>query len=458
MGKDRLRQGLACLGMGVGGWVTGLAMGFTSPALPKMMADPDFSITEEQGSWVGSILPAMALLGSLAAGPMVDSLGRRMTLIALMIPFALSWVSIAVSPGIFGVIFGRMVAGFCVGVQTVAGNVFLPEVIAVQNRNLQAIPAFMGCSGLLLTFWAGANLTWRGLAWLGCIMCVPSLLFYLPLPETPYFLTSTGRTTESLAALEWLYDSKPEAEKEQEELTKATSSKSKEAKVTISECFTSPNRWPVVVAMSLMITQQFTGINAVIFYGSTIFKSAGAGIDDGTAQMLLGACNMIATLIGIGMLGTYQRKYLLRKSNQGLLASFAVLILFFTAKELGGSWAAMVESFSFLSVVAVLTYIFTFAVGWGPIPWVFSGEGLPSRVRGVASSLTIATSWAFAAVITKTFSMFNESLGIHYTFTIYALLTAICYTILDPYIPETFQKSPLDMDKFYIEECSKKNK
>ncbi|CAL4185094.1 unnamed protein product, partial [Meganyctiphanes norvegica] len=367
-------------------------------------------------------------------------------------------VLVAMSPGIIGVILGRMITGFCVGVQTVAGKVFLPEVIAVKNRNLQAIAAYMGCSGMLLTFWAGAYLTWRCLAWLGCIMCLSTVLIYLPLPETPYFLTSCGRTTESLAALEWLHDSKLEAEKEQEELTKAKNSKSEEAKVTLSECFTPPNRWPVLVVISLVISQQFTGINAVMFYSSTIFKSAGAGIDDGTASMLLGACNLIATLIAIGLIGIYERKYLLKRSNQGVQASFVVLILFLSAKHAGGSWSAMTESMSFLPVVAVMTYLFSFSLGWGMVPWVFQGEGLPSRVRGMASSMTIAISWGFAAVVTKTFSMLNESFGIHYTFTIYAVSTAISYTIIEPYMPETFQKSPIDMDKYYLEASTKKEK
>merc|ERR1711915_1031827 len=135
--------------------------------------------------------------------------------------------------------------------------------------------------------------------------------------------------------------------------------------------------------------------------------------------------------------------------TQGVLISLLTLSTFFIAKEKGESWEFLTESLSFIPMVGLLTYIFAFAFGWGPIPWVFLGEGLPSRVRGLAASLVVAINWGFAFVITKTFSWFNDSLGIHYTFMIYAVLTAIIYMFLEPSMPETFGKSVIEMDQLY---------
>ncbi|CAL4152313.1 unnamed protein product, partial [Meganyctiphanes norvegica] len=461
MGVGRNRQAVAATAVGVGGLVTSLAMGFTSPALPKMANDPDFHMTDDQASWIGSVMPAMALLGSLASGPLVDNLGRRITLILLMVPFAISWSCIAMASSVVGVIVGRMIGGFCVGIQAVAGSVFLPEILSLQNRNLNAIPAFLGPLGLLVTFVLGSALSWRSLSWMGAVMCVPAILLLLQLPETPYYLTFTGRRDDSVSALNYLRESSSETEKEQNELDiSINSSKSgkDKNKVTISDCFVSPNLWPVTVAMGLMVAQQTTGINAVIFYASNIFKMAGAGVDGDKASMLLGVCNMLATLLGITLLGMYNRKILIKWSSQGVLVSLLTLSMYFIAREKGGYWTTLSESVSFIPLVGLLTYIFAFAVGWGPIPWVFLGEGLPSSVRGLATSVVVAVNWGFAFVITKTFSWFIDSLGIHYTFMIYAVLTAICQMFLESSMPETFGKSVMEMDQLYQDEATKKEK
>ncbi|XP_042874103.1 facilitated trehalose transporter Tret1-like [Penaeus japonicus] len=452
-----LYQVMAATAVGVATLVASLAMGYTSPALPSMRADPQFSITEEEESWVGAVMPACALLGSMVTGPMVDSLGRRTTLIVLCVPFVMSWVMIAMASGVGGVVLGRMVGGVCVGVQAVAGSVFMPEVVQLDLRDAMAFfPAVLGNLGLLVSFAAGQYLTWRGLAWLGAALCVPMALLLFPLPETPHHLTRTGRKEESLAALRKLRCTAEQAEKEQEEISTSCSGRDEGQSVSVWDIVRPPNQWPVGVAAALMLTQQATGINAVVFYASTILETGGSGMGGGSASVLLGVVNFLGAFVGMFAMATYKRRSLITASTVVLLISLLTLSFFFWAQEAGGSYSEMAEGLGMLPVVALLAYMVGFAVGWGPVPWIFLGEGMPSNVRGIAVAVVVALNWASAFLVTKTFAWSVATLGTHTTFLAYAAVTGVSAALIHGVMPETYGKSMLEMDRLYVEAHKKK--
>ncbi|KAG7173008.1 facilitated trehalose transporter Tret1-like [Homarus americanus] len=445
-------QGMGAAAVGVGALACSVTLGYTSPALPSMRADPDFFITEEQESWVGAVMPACALVGSVITGPLVDSLGRRTTLLHLTWPFALSWMMIATSSSVTGVVLGRMMGGLCVGMQAVAGSVFLPEIVEVELRNIMtAIPAVFGNLGLMLSFASGQYLTWRGLAWLGALMTLPVVLFLLPLPETPSHLTRTGRKESSLIALRQLRRTTQHAEKEQQEITNSCSSSDSKADISVWETVQSPNLWPVSVGIGLMVAQQTTGITAVVFFASSILDSGEDGAGGSAASVLLGVVNFFSTFVGMIAMAKFKRRQMLSLSTTVIVASLFILSLFFWAKDAGGSYSDIAKTLHLVPVVGLLAYIIGFSLGWGPIPWVFLGEGMPSRVRGKAVAMVVAVNWASAFLITKTFGWCVSSLGAHTTFLGYAVATAVSATLLRRVMPETFLQSAAQMNRLYQE-------
>lgn len=439
-------MGAAC--MGLGGMVATLTMGYTSPALPSMRADPNFSITKEQESWIGAVMPACALLGSVAAGPLVDHLGRRATLLHLTWPLVLSWVIIAQSGGVGGVILGRMVGGACVGVQAAAGSVFIAETVELKLRNIMGFfPAFLGNMGLLVSFAAGQYLSWRGLAWLGAALCLPVLPLIYPLPETPFYLTRTGKVDKSLHALKQLRSSTQEAEKEQREINSLSSDSN--SSVTLWDIIQRPNLWPVSVAAGLMVAQQATGINAVVFFASSILDAGGEGTDSSSSSVLLGIVNFLGTFVGIFAIIKYKRRSLLKASTVVLVVSLLTLSLFFWAQEAGGHITTVAKTLYVVPIIALLAYMIGFSVGWGPIPWVFMVEGIPSLVRGKAVAVVVAINWASAFLVTKSFSWSMSTLGAHNTFLGYAVATFISAILLHRTMPETLGQSAAQMGRLY---------
>lgn len=114
------------------------------------------------------------------------------------------------------------------------------------------------------------------------------------------------------------------------------------------------------------------------------------------------------------------------------------------------------HSLYLVPVVALVTYMLCFSVAWGPVPWVFLGEGMPSQVRGKAAALVVAVSWASAFVTTKSFGWSLATLGSAATFLSYATVTATATALLRPAMPETFGRSSPEMDKLYQDAAAKK--
>ncbi|XP_068212265.1 facilitated trehalose transporter Tret1-2 homolog [Palaemon carinicauda] len=442
-------QALASITVGLSGFVASLTMGYTSPALPSMQKDPTFEVTEEDGSWIGAVMPASALIGSLVAGPLLDRLGRRASLILSTYPFMLSWALIASSTTVRGVIIGRMIGGACVGAQAVASSVFMPEIVQLKLRNIMIFfPTILGTLGILISYAVGQFLSWRELAWLGCASCVPQLLFLWPIPETPYFLTRTGKRDSSLRALGKLRETPQEIEKEQRELDESCTVSKKGSSTSMADLLQPPNLWPVAVGSALMLAQQTTGINAVIFYSSTIFEAGGDSLDPNTASTLLGLVNFLGVFVSMYFCATSKRRYTLALSTYALLICLSIISAFFWLQE---SAPAMSKSLSFVPVVALLAYILGFSLGWGPVPWIFISEGIPSNIRGLAVSVIVAINWGSASLVTKTFQWSISILGIHYTFFIYAVITGISGALIHRTMPETFGLSTAEMDNLYIQ-------
>ncbi|MPC26698.1 Facilitated trehalose transporter Tret1 [Portunus trituberculatus] len=272
---------------------------------------------------------------------------------------------------------------------------------------------------------------------------------------THKLIAAAGRAEASLKALLQLRESREAAEKEQREIDESVNRRSAQEEVGVKELLRAPNFWPLAVAMGLMVAQQTTGITAVVFFASTILEVGGEALA-AKASVLLGVINLLGNVIGIYCIGTCKRRDCLLWSTYGLLTSLLVLATFFWAREAGGAALELANSLYLVPVVALLAYMVSFALGWGPVPWVFLGEGMPSQVRGQAAALVVSANWTFAFVVTKTFRWSLDSLGSANTFLSYAVMTAAAVLILRPYMPETFKKSTAEMDRLYLEEAAKK--
>lgn len=179
----------------------------------------------------------------------------------------------------------------------------------------------------------------------------------------------------------------------------------------------------VIISLGMMTFQQLSGINIVIFYSSKIFDSSGSLMNSEICTILVGLAQVVATLVVMFLIDKVGRKVLLQTSAVSMAICLGLLGWYFHQKDTGRD----VSSLGSLPVIAVLTYILLFAIGFGPIPWMTSGEVLSDDVKGVCTGIAVSLNWTLAFIVTFTFQYVVDSIGNAGT---YWTLSGICVIAL----------------------------
>lgn len=173
--------------------------------------------------------------------------------------------------------------------------------------------------------------------------------------------------------------------------------------------------------MMLMFFQQFSGINAVIFFTVDIFKMAGSSLNPSYCSIIVGVVQVLMTFVAAILVERAGRKILLIQSSAVMGLCLMVLGIYFNFKDAGKD----VSSFGLVPLISLVLFIISFSLGYGPIPWMMMGELLAPEVKGVASSFVVLFNWTAVFIVTKTFPILLESLGKDYTFWIFAVVMVL---------------------------------
>ncbi|CAH2050319.1 unnamed protein product, partial [Iphiclides podalirius] len=255
--KYTFSQVLAAVAVSMGSMIVGFSSAYTSPALVTMENSTSISITEEQASWVGGLMPLAALAGGVIGGPLVDYIGRRKTILFTAVPFFVGWILIATAKIVDLVLAGRAICGLCVGVGSLAFPVYLGETIQPEVRGtLGLFPTAIGNIGILICYVAGKYLDWSQLAYLGSSLPIPFLILMFMIPETPRWYISRGRTEEARKALQWLRGSHTKIDNEIRDIALSDAEMGKDSSIT--EIFSLKYMKSIFICLGLMAFQQLS--------------------------------------------------------------------------------------------------------------------------------------------------------------------------------------------------------
>jgi SP family arabinose:H+ symporter-like MFS transporter len=208
----------------------------------------------------------------------------------------------------------------------------------------------------------------------------------------------------------------------------------RQSEATLLELLRTPRfRRVLTIAVLLMAFSQFSGINAIMYYSTKIFTTAGIGVKDSfTASAVIGLVNLLFTLIAVTLVDKAGRRILLLV---GLSAQVIAL------GAVGWMFHANVQGAALL--IAILAFIAAFAMALGPIPWILCSEIFPARVRGRAMSVATFTIWFSCYIVAQTFPMLNDSpvIGPAKTFWIYAGCSLAAFLFVLAMVPETKGKT-----------------
>ncbi|KAJ8930851.1 hypothetical protein NQ314_016270 [Rhamnusium bicolor] len=436
------KQLLAAVAVSWVSMIIGYSSAYTSPA--QLSLEAEFRFTGNEMSWISSFMPLGALVGGLCGGTLIEYLGRKWTILLTNVLFLAAWTVNYVAQDFTYLYASRIISGASVGIASLTLPVYLAETVQPEVRGtLGLLPTAFGNIGILVCFLFGTVYQWQILALIGAILSLPFLVLIWLIPETPRFLMSKGKEDKSREALQWLRGSETDIDKEFHELQKYQKD-SDEENESVMVLFSKNNLKLLAIVLGLMFFQQMSGINAVIFYTTKIFKESGSSLNESICTTIVGVVNFVSTFIAAVLIDKLGRKVLLYVSSSSMILSLAVLGAYFYLKN---ETLVDVTPFGWLPLVSFVIYVLGFSLGFGPIPWLMMGEILPAKIRGPAASVSTAFNWTCTFIVTKTFLLIIEAIGTHYTFWTFGviMLVALVFTIL--FVPETRGQSLADIER-----------
>ncbi|KAL4362053.1 hypothetical protein GQ457_04G023330 [Hibiscus cannabinus] len=425
--------GVACLGAILFGYHLGVVNG----ALDYLSKDLGIAQNAVMQGWVVSTLLAAAAVGSFTGGALADKFGRTRTFQLDAIPLIIGALLTAIARDVQTMIIGRLLAGIGIGITSAVVPLYISEISPTEIRGaLGSVNQLFICIGILAALVAGLPLSgnpgwWRPMFGLAV---VPSILLALGMtysPESPRWLFQQGKISEAEKSIEALYG-KERVTEVMYELSNAGQG-STEPEAGWVDLFSCRYRKVVSVGAALFLFQQFAGINAVVYYSTAVFHSAGIA-SDVAASALVGASNVFGTVIASSLMDKQGRKNLLIASFSGMGASMLLLSVSFSWKVLG-PYSGM------LAVVGTVLYVLSFSLGAGPVPALLLPEIFASRIRAKAVALSLGTHWISNFVIGLYFLSVVDKFGIGAVYMVFATVCSVAVLYIGGAVVETKGRS-----------------
>ncbi len=437
----------------IGGFLFGFDSGVINGTVDALQLAFD-SDAVGTGFNVASMLLGCAA-GAFFAGNLADRIGRKPVMIMTAIAFIISAWGSGVAVDSLQFVFARILGGFAVGAASVLAPAYISEIAPAKIRgrlaSLQQLMIVVGLfAAFLSNYWlasisGGASaLLWGGFQtyqWMFWMEIIPASIFLIALffiPESPRYLVAVGKLDRAKAVLQSLSDS-VDALAKVKDIESTLIKGSRPSLRDIINKYTGKVHPIVLVGVGLAALQQFTGINVVFYYGATLWQAAGFTEENALLQNVIsGSVNVLFTFVAIALVDRVGRKPLLLVGALGQAVMLGALALLFGTAGVSASGELMLEGNNGLfALLAANAYIAFFAFSWGPVMWVMLGEMFPNQFRGAALAFCGLVQWGSNFLITMTFPIMLASIGLGFSYGIYATFGLIAYVFVRRFVKET---------------------
>ncbi|CAM0908014.1 unnamed protein product [Alopecurus aequalis] len=393
-----------------GSFVFGISVGYSSPSQEGIMRDLNLSLPEY--SVFGSILTIGAMLGAILSGTIADRVGRRCAMAVSDVFCILGYLFIVFSKNSVWLDLGRLSIGCGIGLFSYVVPVFISEITPKNLRGrFAAVNQLMICCGASLAYALGTFITWRTLAIVGVAPCLLQLAGLIVIPESPRWLAKIGHPGALEEALQKLRGNDGDISEEAAEIKDFTERLQHLPQTKMLDLFHKDHIRAVTVGVGLMVLQQFGGVNAICFYASEIFVSAGFASGN-TGMLAMVVVQVPMTTLGMLLMDKAGRRPLLIEHHW--------------MKDLNAA----------LALGGILVFTGSFSLGMGAIPWVIMSEIFPIHMKGSAGSLVTLVSWLGSWIVSYAFNflLLWSSYG---TFFMFASICGLTVVFVERLVPET---------------------
>nr|CAD7433761.1 unnamed protein product [Timema monikensis] len=443
----------------------GIVMGWSTPAVPYLQESHPLNdgtnattipITDEEGSWLGSLSAVGALLGAMPAGILSDMFGRKRMLLILAVPLILSWIVLMfVEQNILLLYVARLISGIGLGGSTVISPIYNEEIADVDIRgSLGTYCEVMLCVGIFYAFCVGSYLPYL---WFHIACCAVPVLFmftFVWMPESPVYLVLKDLPDEAEKALRWFRGAgdhdDPEIKEELESINRfveeAKKSKDPKNKTPLfqkirksvqSISTSSPTFKAAYIVFGLMFLQQMSGTCAFMYYTVNVFRDAGTTLSPHLCSIIVAFVQLVGGFSASRVVDHAGRRPLLLFSGSSLTVCLATMSIYTYLNES----EIDVTQFSWVPLLALNVFVVSFEFGMGTLPWLMMAELAPSESRGFIAGGSVCLNWILVFLVTKCFTNMIDVMGLAMTYGTYCICMFVGIFFVWFFVPETNGKT-----------------
>ncbi|XDV34110.1 hypothetical protein PO909_004313 [Leuciscus waleckii] len=389
-------------------------------------------------SFAVAIFSVGGMMGSFSVGVIANKFGRRKSMFLVNILALIGGSLMGLCTLCYSyemVIAGRLVIGLFCGLFTGLTPMYVGEVSPTPLRGafgtlhqLGVVVGILIAQVFGLESLLGSQKLWPLLLSLTVLPAILQCILLPFCPESPRFLlinlNEEEKARKALVRLRGYED----VGKDMQEMKEESAKMAMEKKVTIPELFrTAAYRQPLLIAVMLHLSQQLSGINAVFYYSTGIFESAGV-TQPIYATIGAGVVNTVFTVVSLFLVERAGRRTLHLIGLGGMAISALAMTIALLLKD--------IESLRFLSIAAVFGFVAMFEMGPGPIPWFIVAELFSQGPRPAAMAVAGCSNWTANFLVGVSFPKLEELCG-PYVFIIFMIFLIFFFIFTYFKVPET---------------------
>jgi sugar porter (SP) family MFS transporter len=494
----------------------GFLLGFDSAVISGAVSAYSKVFGIEQSSfWFGfsvSSLTAGSILGNFIGGILADKYGRKIVLIGTATMFAFCALGTAFANGLSFFIVSRIIGGIGVGMAILVAPMYIAEVSPKKYRGMMVsinqLNIVLGISAAFFSnyfinqYIADESINWRWMLGVGTIPALAYFLLLFIVPQSPRWLIIHKRHEDARRVLNKIGGNEY-AEYTLKEIEVHIEKDIIKPKAYFKQLFSKEMRIIMIIGLGIAALQQISAINAILYYSSLIFQTAGGAKDAALMQaVIIGVVNLVFTVVAMYFIDRLGRKPLLIIGLTGIIIAYLMSaaafykatykvtpekldkivltlqsnkmdsvqvaevsaglskmvdreynkeIAFFDAvkENVGTAYSAVkdvvlqksIHMNAILVLIGILLFIGSFAISLGPVTWALLSEIFPNRVRGLAISIAGTFNALVSTIVITVFPIELATIGTANSFLIFAILCAAGLLFVLKYVPETKGKS-----------------
>ncbi|KAL3825163.1 hypothetical protein ACJIZ3_021192 [Penstemon smallii] len=414
----------------------GYHLGVVNEPLETISVDLGFSGNSLEEGLVVSTLLAGAFGGSMFSGRIADDVGRRKAFQLCALPMILGASICATTTNLAGMLLGRFLVGTGLGVGPPVASLYVTEVSPAHVRGTYgSFIQIASCLGLLGSLLIGIPVSsvvgwWRICFWISTIPAAMLVLLMIFCAESPHWLYKQGRIAEAELELERLVGSS-HVKAAMVELSKTDRADEIDT-VKLTELLYGRHSRVIFIGSTLFALQQLSGINAVFYFSSTVFRRA--GVSSNLGNVFVGVTNFTGSIIALGLMDKLGRKALLLWSFSGMALAMVLQVL--------AAAIPVSNPFAFyLSIGGMLLFVLMFAVGAGPVPSLLLPEIFPSRIRATAMAFCMSVHWVLNFLVGLLFLPLLDHMGPRLLYAMFCTFCVMAVVFVKRNVLETKGKS-----------------